>query len=251
MEHMDIKNYSEINRFWDQQQEMLSGLYRGVPNYIADIEDLTAGFKLSDRSIRCMDEGAPGGVHMGGSGILLDKDAARQIAKEMKADGVYSHAGCGAAALYAKQNGLQENPDEYGKQWAQELAALSGIPYKGHITTEQMKRPAGFHIARTAYYDGSGEFDFSKVAALPPGFIISRKYFDPAYAAEELKIATQIALGDHGFGSLIDSDHPFLIIAVGNRSNDSVALSLLEEEARAVASAWGNRVVVDGFTSPI
>lgn len=248
MEHI---NKDLLDRFWQEQQESLVRLGEvGAEKYFMSVENLAKAFELRDRCLRCIDEGTEGGVHMAGSGIL-NKEAAVELVQEAGVEGIYSHAGCGAAALYAKQAGLEVNADDLGIDWAKELAQKVGVPYQGHIGYEDMVRPAEFHIARLAYYDSTGTFDPSRIAGLPAGFVISRRYLSGDYAQKEAEIATAIALGEHGFGEKITAEAPFYLVAIGDAKGDGLSKEALVEELSAIAKTNKGRVIAAGFTAPL
>lgn len=252
------KKYFEDS--WRESQTVFSEIYKsGVKDYLEGLSILGEAFKLQDRSVRCIDEGTPGGIHIAGSGILLSTEDRRNELKNATeeligagADGVYSHEGCGAAVLYAET--VMHNPAgvrEYAIDWAKKLAAELKVPYKGHIS--DLARPKEFHNARIAYYDGSGKFDPFRIKEIPDGFIISRYFLDRDYAKEELRIALSIALGHHGFGDKFTADNPFIIAPVEKfvTKRSGISLRELEQEAREVASQFGNKVIVQGFTEPM
>lgn len=241
MSHADI-----AEREWLRQQELFDAIFvQGFREYAAAIPGIQRAFVLDDRHLRCIDEGTPGGIHLAGSGILL-RDRAKEVCQHAVVNGIFSHAGCGAAALYVKKAGLDiSDPDEAGKEWAKELAEALDVPYLGHIGTSELTRPPHLHTARVAYYDGTGEFDPSHVHGLPKGFVISRAYLDAVYALQEAKVSADIALGDHGFGSLFTEQNPFLLVAVGTEKAQRQSLELELEE---VAKTYGGRVKVEGMS---
>lgn len=237
---------------WEKQERNVLKIYAlGAAAHFKKIENLNKAFQLKDHSIRCIDEGTPNGIHMAGSGILLSEEKAVEALKKANADGVYSHEECGAAGLYAKANSLDPaKADEYGKEWAVKIAAKAGIPYKGHIGIGEMKRPSGLHIARVAYYDGTGKFDCSVDDNMPAGFVISRRFLEKDYALEEAKVSVSIALGGHGYGELITKDDPFLIIVIGDPSNPEFSVDKLKAELSGIEKVHAGRVMIDGFVAP-
>jgi hypothetical protein len=81
------------------------------------------------------------------------------------------------------------------------------------------------------------------------GLIVKNSYFPPhflanglafglseKYCAEELKILTGIALGNHGFGKLFNKKNPFYIISVGKNAKK------LNELAKGALKELNNRV---------
>jgi len=127
---------------------------------------------------------------------------------------------------------------------------MLGVPYRGHISTKEMHRPPEAHIARTCYYDGSGNFDYAKSSGLPAGFIISRAYMGKETSLKEAMIAISIALGHHGFGEKFSKGKPFILIAIGNKENDGVPADELRRELESLTGEHDGRVVVDSIESP-
>jgi len=238
---------------WAKQKPLFEAIQKlGIQRFAEALPDIEDAFELKDHCIRCMDEGTPGGIHLAGSGILMAEADAIKALHDAHADGVYSHDGCGAAALYAKKMGLDASrADEYGVIWAKHLAEVCGVPYKGHIEQKEMKRPADFHLARVAYYDGTGSFDPSRAADLPPGFVISRRFLQGEAALSEADIAASIATGHHGYGDLITADEPFYIIPVGDSEDPNFSVETLSAELERIAASSGGRVRITGFTRPI
>lgn len=214
----------------------------GGQKYFNETENISEAFSLSNTDLRCIDEGTAGGIHLAGSGILLNINQAEEVCKKAQVSGIYSHAECGAASIYAKRENLdEEESDEFGIEWAKTLAEKLKVPYKGHIEIEKMARPSGLHIAVAAYYDGTGQFDNSKIASLPKGFVIDRKYLDSDYGKIELKTAIEIAFGSHGFGQKFNQETPFSVIVLGDNKE---ILETITNEAREVAASFGERIAV-------
>lgn len=241
------QSVQEKEKYWQEQSVKVEEILKlGAERYFHSLPNSERAFQLSDRNVRCIDEGLQGGINLAGSGILLDEENAEEILRKADVDGVWSHEGCGAAELYAAENNLDpEKSDEYGIEWAKKIAGKLNVPYKGHVTLEQMHRPAGFHIARVAYYDGTGQFDPLKISELPAGFVISRKYLDPEYARKETEIAFSIANGNHGFGGKITKEEPFLIIPIGDSRNSQFSYKTLKKELHKFAG--NDKILIDGF----
>ena len=218
----------------------------GFEKYANSLEKIGDYFILKDIAVRCIDEGTPEGLHSAGSGILRDKAEVASAFKKAGVTEITSHDGCGAAKLYAKAKGLDESKaDEYGKQWSEEIAKELGIPYR-HIPAEEMQRPKEFHIARVAYYDGTGTFNFGDGKTFPPGFIISRKIQSEQDSLAEAGVTLDIAFGDHGFGSLITETDPFIFVVIGKDKED---MELIKKELRNLEHNYGKKVTLDGFTN--
>lgn len=250
-----------IDKYWSEQQPIFDRLYQlGTNEYVKTLpagrqaSHLEWAFTDPDRTIRCIDERTPGGLHLAGSGILLPEDEIEQVVKRLtkaKVDGVWSHAECGAAALAAKKQNLPaEQGDVLGKTWAKTFSDKLGVPYYGHIEPQEFSGPSGFHIARTTYYIGAPSFNPTRVEGLPPGFVINRGYLSEDYAKMEADLSVKIATGNHGFGDRIDQSHPFLLIAVADPNNPTLPSEKLRKELSEVAQHFQGRVRVDGFTPP-
>ncbi len=252
-EHADLPHPNPYEE-WEKQAPVFESIKKmgGMEQFAHALPDIEEAFHLEDHCVRCMDEGTPGGIHLAGSGILMDEAKAVEAMRAAHADGVYSHDGCGAAALYAKKMGLDASKsDEYGVIWAKHLAELLDVPYKGNIEKKKMKRPEDFHYARVAYYDGTGSFDPTRVADLPPGFVISRRLIDAEAATSEADIATSIATGHHGYSELITADEPFYIVPVGDPSDPNFSVEKLSKELDEIVAKSGGKVKVMGFTKPV
>lgn len=240
------KTHFSLKEYWEKQNPLFEKIYQlGTESYIKTIPDLKKAFILKDRDLRCIDERTPGGLHLAGSGILMNGAELEKTLHDANIQSVWTHEECGAAKLYAGKNGLNTTrADQYAQEWGKALENRFGIKYRGHLPVE----PSGGHIARVAYYDGTGTFDFQNVRGLPPGFVISRKYLTPDYAAAEIKVAIQIATGSHGFNSLITPQTPFILIAIGDSQNQSLTLDVLTKELLAI-KANNSMIKVDGFVA--
>jgi hypothetical protein len=249
---MSDHNANLAKEIWQKQNPLFVELYKtGAGEFFGKNDNLAKAFELKDRNVRCMDEGTPTGIHLAGSGILMGEEKAAAALKLADCDGVYSHAECGAAGIYAKANGLDAaKADEYGIEWSKKIAEKLGVEYKGHIGLDKMARPSGLHVARIAYYDGTGKFDFTSDEKMPPGFVVGRRYVDAAYALEEVKVAIAIATGGHGFGELITAEAPFMIVVIGDPANADFSVDKLKTELTEIEKANGGKVKVDGFMAP-
>lgn len=240
----------DIKQHWGKQSSVVSQLRKlGAEKFFHGIPDIEQAFHPGDRWLCCIDEGCSGGVNLAGSGILLGVEGAAAIAKAAGVTAVTSHEECGAAKLWAQQAGKDTSAsDDYGKQFAAALAKQLDISYC-HLPLSEMARPAGLHVARVIYYDGTGKFDPARVPEVPPGFVISRRFLTKDYAMKECEIAVSIALGDHGFGKLFTPDEPLLIIVIGHPTDTALTLEKLKPEVQPLAIAQGARLAVDGLVA--
>jgi len=230
----------EIDRLWEEGSPIIGQIYaQGADRYLSGIQGLDEAFKPKDRTVRCIDEGTPGGISCAGSGILLGVDAAAEVFRRAEVDGVHSHEGCGAARIYAEKSGFDlTNPDIYGIEFAKRVADALKVPYKGHIASAEMARPKNFHPARVTFYDGIGAFDPSRVKGLPTSFTVDGRYHEPHQAIEQARLSVKIALGSHGFGERFTPEEPFVLIAVRDG---------LKEELKPLAKEFKGRVIIDSF----
>lgn len=243
----------DLERYWREETDRVHAVRKnGAAEYVrAHVPDIAQAFQLKDRACRCIDEGTPGGIHLAGAGCLLSSAEALATVKEAAVSGIYSHAGCGAAARAAKEQGIPpDGVEQFAQDHARALAEAAQVPYLGHIQKKELKRPPEAHVARVVYYDGTGRFDPSQVKELPKGFVVSRRYLRGDYAAEEVTVSAGIATGDHGFGRRITNEEPFMVIVVGDPSDPAYTVEALTKEVEGVAQHYGGRVVVDGFVAP-
>jgi hypothetical protein len=236
-----------MQEYWDGQTPLFEEIKRagGISSYFKSFKEKGDLFRLENRSICCVDERTTEGkIHYAGSGIL-DQANALENTRKANADGIYSHEGCGAAAvafenLSQAEKGTFPSAEAYAAWWAKHVSEELHIPYKGHLAVHPK-----FHIARVTYYDGTGQFDPTKSEKLPRGFMISRAYLDPQYAAKELELSIKIAFGEHGFGKKEFRHSPFMIIPVADSKNSGITLQMLKQEAREIAYDYGETVTID------
>lgn len=236
-------NVSRVVDFWHESggDKLLADTsFQEMFNSLSDKDNL---FSLTDRNLRCIDEGTPGGIHMAGSGILNPN-----VLSDLKGkiNGVFSHQDCEVVIEYISENQLSIfNIDEYADRKAKELAGILGISYLGRISLSEMERIEGFHFARAVYYDGTGSFNPARDNSFPKGFVISRKYYsDHKIAQRELELAIKIAFGEHGFGDFFTKRAPLFLVAVSSFGGDNILVETLKQELETVASRY-KRVKID------
>lgn len=224
---------NQLESDWKKGEEVMKKIYEvGAEKYLSSLPGWQGVFLSSHDCAVCMDEGCAhkkmdtSKIPMAGSGILFPADSENErlekvaaLFKNLGVKKVTSHEGCGAAGLAFKRDfpGAEAGADavdELAQDWAKKLAQKIGADFE-NISLAEMVRPAGYHVARVAYYDGTGSFNPDLVEGAPLGFVISRKNLPANYALQELKVALSIAFGHHGFGELFSADDPFVIIILG------------------------------------
>lgn len=224
---------------WAKQEKTIEQIVEfGMEAYAKRFSDISSAFEGKNHTLCCMDEGTPmGDMRSAGSGILTDGDEREAFIASLKAagvKGVKSHTGCGAAALYRDKHSITDKTvDEVAIEQAKRMAHELGVEYAGHIT--DLQRPAEFHNARVVYVDGTGKFSPNKVKNLPPGFVISRRYMKPEQALSEVRLATQIAFSQHGFGEKFTQDNPLVVISVGDPDEGAYSTDQLRAELKQLS----------------
>jgi hypothetical protein len=244
MEQHHDHEHQKAELFLEQQHTMEQIYDKGFAAYAESI-NIADAFKQHDGCMRCMDEGTPGGFHSAGSGILRKSEEVIEAFRKAGVKKITSHDGCGAAGLYAKSKGLDASKsDEYGKEWAKQLAEAMGLPYE-HISFSEMNRPKEFHVARIAYYDGTGNFDYQAVKELPAGFIISRGIQQTSDSVAEAQVAFNIATGDHGFGGKITAENPFVFVVIGKTAEEA------DQLASELSGLVNEKIKIEKFVAPV
>lgn len=270
--YMDPIEQEKQSAWEAENDEVKTLLNDGADKYFKqEFPDLKHSFLSKLECVVCMDEGTAhkdyGGESkfcMAGSGILFpansEEERIQKVAKmfiDLGISEVTSHGGCGAAGLAYKRDfpdaksTTPEQIEEYAKNWArkvaEEMGRLGHEENFGHIATEEMERPAEFHVARVVYYDCIGGFNPNKEIGLPMGFVIERKHEPAEYAQEELKVAADIAFGHHGFGDRFSKDLPFVIIVLA-ASQDEVQniKKQIEETLKENKNLKEGKIKIDG-----
>ncbi|MBI2473628.1 hypothetical protein HYV70_03690 [Candidatus Uhrbacteria bacterium] len=195
----------------------------GMERYLQSHPEFNKDFFTKEkRCLCCMDERtAKGTLNLPGSGIMIEgeeaQEAFRQRLQEAKIEGVYSHDGCGASKLYAKEHGI-DDPNKAAVDYAKDLALKLGIEYKGHLKT------SGDHPGRVVYYDTTGYLNRESPIwqeKMPTGFAISRHVLNEREGMDALLLAVKIAFSEHGegFGRFTESD-PLSLIYVLAQSEE-------------------------------
>lgn len=163
-------------------------------------------------------------VNLAGSGILLGVNKTvelfRQNAELQKLIKTLTwHEGCGAASK-ARQKEPSITAEGFVLRLAEKLKSelemdcrVVKIAGKEPKDNEGMlTRPPEYHNAMCVYINQSGKaFNYKKNDKLPPGFTIDSGFFGEKIAKEELKVALDIAFGNHGMNKLITAENPFIV----------------------------------------
>lgn len=232
MNHETEHKDAQREDYWmHDNQAMLEILEKGAQGFMDEkFKDLEIN-EHESLTCSCIDERVGGNkLALPGSGILAGDQKAFEILKAAGVDAITSHADCGAASLaFGKLSAADQekygSADVYAQEWSRQMAEKLGIKYVGHIGVES----PGQHIARTVYYDATGNFRADN-PNIPRGFTVSRKFIETEEAQESLELSLKIAFGDHGFKEYFTPENPLVIIPIGNEQD----LSVLSEEIATV-----------------
>jgi len=224
-----------------------------------------------NRVLICADERVmplPGEFKVGTAGqlILGSKEYRDNFVESLKGKikAVRSHSGCGAAGVAYSRLSEEEKQkfvgainemsvqgldidkasqgDLYGAYHSYDLSRKLGAAFE-HTSFFAMRGYKDFHDARIIFWSSDPAFDPSDLIDkfLPPHFLANGLAFGLTedYCKEELKLLSEIALGEHGFGTLFNTDNPFYVISVGKGLEESKRLSNLAKET---LRGFGDRV---------
>ena len=236
---------TDIGKFWESAVPQIQSLNQSAPVLFKRTSGIEQAFNLGQRCLVCVDEGITSGIHLAGSGVLLSAEQRQAAVLAANIEIFTTHDNCGAYKLFDPHS---SNPNLACKTWGEREAARLNLPHK-HITAAEMDRPKNLHNAVAVYYDGAGRFN--RIPGLPPGFVVSRKYFGAA-AQSDLELCLKIALGDHGFGSRFDFGNPLTIVTIADPADHELRSSTLIEEVDAVAKQFGPlQVAVQSVKMPL
>jgi hypothetical protein len=187
---------------WDMQEEVLRGLQRDRG---ASIVPYLVRCRERPRVIKCIDEGlcSKPGVSLAGAGILLPE---RELAERCLDLGlaITTHEDCGAARLAAEMARSDLPPMEFAKRWARKMEDQYGVPYVHHFHLKEMdERLPDFHPARMALVG-------HKPIAVRQG-LLAFNCTGPMVGDQDIRIAVEIALGEHGFGEERFAKNRFIV----------------------------------------
>lgn len=245
-------HHTDKQTYWEEQDSLFKKIQKrgGMGPYMRSLKNPFEFLKPPQKSVSCIDERTPhGGLHYAGAGIL-DQEHAISLMKGYQPKVVYSHEGCGAAAMaFAKLSSEEQqtygSANEYAKWWAGHVAKEIGA------SAEHLPVSPEFHVARVTYYDGTGRFNprqAIKAGILPPGFIVSRHYLEKKYAMEELELSLKIAFGDHGFGKeRFNEKAPYTVVVIGDQADRSFGPSSLAKEVHQALGPFAQAVSIESF----
>ncbi len=159
-----------------------------------------------------------------------------------------AHDQCGAGAIKAESIG---RPGE-GDQVAREVLGQAAQMADRKLLESPLDGPH-FHVAVVVYvatmpFGPSNAKGTDGNRVLPRGFVISDQL---GRTERDVPLAAGIALGDHGFGDLLDKAHRFAIVAVTKTEDERQQLmDRLERVADKLPADQRDRVEVAGFVQP-
>jgi hypothetical protein len=251
-EHDNHENNHEelFNQEWQksQENEIIKSLKSGEK--IEDKLFQLPGFKKAfDHELTCLDC-SDGRVCSGpkmalaGEGILLGLEDLAILERAIKEKGltISGHENCGAAGIAHPG----EHSDDFGYEYAKELASNTGNAYK-EVHHDEFK--CEVHNERALVLEGTGRFDVANLEGFPGQFISSASHFglSTEYQKTEAKALINIALGSHSFGERFDKENPFYLIVSAKDAEQLAATTKMAEE---VATEFDGRVKVSGFIAP-
>lgn len=197
-----------------EQRSLLEGLYRQPLDAQSEI------FEHGQTTCGCIDEGTPAEFRLAGAGIIDPKGFGHvvELMRQARVTKVISHAGCAAVEqAAAKELGLNATPEQiedFGKAWAEKVAAALGVPAE-HQT--ELERPGENHDASVIYVDAVGGFrPDRRLGELPKGFVISAHPTGPEQTAAQVRLAVGVMFGDHGvYRDQFSAESPLHIIVLG------------------------------------
>ncbi len=126
------------------------------------------------------------------------------------------------------------------------------------IQAEDMKRPIEIHNEGVVWYDTIGNFNPAFLDKPLQGFLVKRWGSKKAElekkakenACNELCLAGEIALGDHGFGEKFNEDEPLVFMVLAK--NETELVHYQEEVKGALEKKFkkdleAKKIIVDGF----
>lgn len=257
---------AEKKSAFENQQETMNKIKEfGFARYAETLPNLKDAFDLAknkfredlpERTVYCMDEGTPWGIHAAGSGILLSDEDFNVWFDKARPECLTDHDDCGAKELKAKMMAEKfgigiEDARIKVKDIIKIRAEKKGVKYF-YIPKEEMNR-VDFHNARVCYYDGTGEFNFAGVEGLPKGFVVSRAYSGKESSVGEVGTAAAIIFGDHGYGNddkFLNEENPFIIVAIGRTPEEVEMLKSEISEFTDSEHSLGKKIAIDGFLAP-
>ena len=213
------------------------------------LEKDSMAFETHDRTCTCIDEGTPGGYRDAGLGIL-DPEGFDAVVARLRKTGVTSvesHAHCGAVTKAAREklgpDATEAEIEAFGIEWAERIAKALGVP---HVHRTELERPAETHDAHLIYVDLVGGARPDHVSEkLPKGFVVTATEATGEYVAQQVWVAADIALGEHGaYNAQYSADKPLRVVLLAPEGMTPERHALIEELHRALQDL-GPRVYID------
>ncbi|MEK7203440.1 MAG: hypothetical protein AAB653_03935 [Patescibacteria group bacterium] len=118
--------------------------------------------------------------------------------------------------------------------------------------------PKNFHNARIIFLNNVDNFNPAKIKKFPQGFVIENFINIEDNTKNELKIAIEIALGDHGFGKNFTEKNPLIIVSCLNKEDSFIKVEnrikgIIEEMRNNPWNKFENikeRIKIDFFIVP-
>ncbi|MCD4761846.1 hypothetical protein K8R32_02695 [bacterium] len=230
---MEIRDNMVKGYAWaiTQNSLVLRGLRdgRSFQEIMNSLKFIEWAFRYRLDTIACCDDRVilPAGRKIGLAGQLIlieGEDEYETFIKSYRGEIPYvvSHSHCGAAANKFEtlnKHHPYATSDDFGIYFSALLAHYIEADYS-HLMIDN-----GLHTARGICLDGTGWFNShpSVLPELPPHFLCSAPGFglSDEYCKQELKLLTDIALSDHGFGEFFTNESPFYIFMIA-RDPDQV-----------------------------
>lgn len=239
-----------VQQAWNEAllSPWIEQLRQGVS--LADLIKVTSipGSFRKKTSIKCCDGRCQKGsetIGFAGSGILMDDKTRERAIKESDISEITSHSDCGAARLafaQAVEKFGTTNAEDYAKEWTQRQAEKFGLKYR-HIDEKEFVK--AIHHERGILFDATLRFNPHRFQGMPNFFLANDPAFGaPSYIGSVVEALTNIAMSDHGFGSLFSPEEPFYIL-IGARSEQEQAS--LEEISAEATAMYQNKVAIRSY----
>lgn len=253
-----LKHSRLLEMLWQSQQPAIDIILNdGLEAYIPLHSSMFS--KNAPMNIACID----GRVNrrriaIAGSGVLWSDEERAEVINYIKNSGVIiksvlRHHNCGAEGLLKKQliqNGMTEAEAE--QEVVRRITALAH-----GLGVEVSQGQAGMvhihsHPERSLLVIGTDVFDVTRLPALYPFQLNARFCPSPKVIIDRVKLAMQIASGDHGFGpGRFTKQTPFVVCILGSPFKEGFSAEGLTRLIKEpLAREFGESVQIRGFDVP-